>query len=165
MQINILLKKLGLEEAKNLLQEAVVLPLIMPDYFRGIRRPLKGVLLIGPPGSNLCWGRWIWFSESLSSYNFKELVKRCLPKLLPLNAKRLSSTYRPVLWPQNIVEILKKWSSYSSPWPDNIHQALFLSMKSVKLKPFQRSYMKCHCLLTSGWLFMLSKRWWKRTRG
>jgi len=106
MQINILLKKLGLEEAKNLLQEAVVLPLIMPDYFRGIRRPLKGVLLIGPPGSNLCWGRWIWFSESLSSYNFKELVKRCLPKLLPLNAKRLSSTYRPVLWPQNIVEIL-----------------------------------------------------------
>jgi katanin p60 ATPase-containing subunit A1 len=40
----------GLKEAKNLLQEAVVLPLLMPDYFRGIRRPLKGVLLIGPPG-------------------------------------------------------------------------------------------------------------------
>ena len=42
---------LGLKEAKNLLQEAVVLPLIMPEYFRGIRRPLKGVLLIGPPGN------------------------------------------------------------------------------------------------------------------
>lgn len=40
-----------MKEAKNLLQEAVVLPLIMPDYFRGIRRPLKGVLLIGPPGN------------------------------------------------------------------------------------------------------------------
>jgi len=43
-----------LKEAKNLLQEAVVLPLIMPDYFRGIRRPLKGVLLIGPPGNVVC---------------------------------------------------------------------------------------------------------------
>ena len=28
----------GLEAAKSLLQEAVVLPLIMPDFFRGIRR-------------------------------------------------------------------------------------------------------------------------------
>ena len=29
----------GLNEAKHLLQEAVVLPLWMPDYFKGIRRP------------------------------------------------------------------------------------------------------------------------------
>ena len=31
----------GLSEAKHLLQEAVVLPLWMPEYFRGIRRPWK----------------------------------------------------------------------------------------------------------------------------
>ena len=36
-----------LTEAKQLLQEAVVLPLWMPDYFKGIRRPWKGVLLFG----------------------------------------------------------------------------------------------------------------------
>ena len=29
----------GLKEAKRLLEEAVVLPLWMPDYFKGIRRP------------------------------------------------------------------------------------------------------------------------------
>ena len=40
-----------LTEAKELLQEAVVLPLWMPDYFRGIRRPWKGVLMFGPPGT------------------------------------------------------------------------------------------------------------------
>ena len=40
-----------LREAKQLLQEAVVLPLWMPDYFKGIRRPWKGVLLFGPPGT------------------------------------------------------------------------------------------------------------------
>ncbi|KAL8223649.1 hypothetical protein R6Q57_019124 [Mikania cordata] len=41
----------GLSEAKRLLEEAVVLPLLMPDYFQGIRRPWKGVLMFGPPGT------------------------------------------------------------------------------------------------------------------
>ncbi|XP_026321922.1 katanin p60 ATPase-containing subunit A1-like isoform X2 [Hyposmocoma kahamanoa] len=41
----------GLDDAKSVLQEAVVLPLVMPEYFKGIRRPWKGVLLTGPPGT------------------------------------------------------------------------------------------------------------------
>nr|XP_016513522.1 PREDICTED: katanin p60 ATPase-containing subunit A1-like isoform X2 [Nicotiana tabacum] len=41
----------GLNEAKRLLQEAVVLPLWMPEYFQGIRRPWRGVLMFGPPGT------------------------------------------------------------------------------------------------------------------
>lgn len=41
----------GLVEAKRLLEEAVVLPLWMPDYFKGIRRPWKGVMMVGPPGT------------------------------------------------------------------------------------------------------------------
>ncbi|KAG5474272.1 hypothetical protein LSCM1_03051 [Leishmania martiniquensis] len=41
----------GLEEAKRLLEEAVVYPVLMPDYYQGIRRPWKGVLLYGPPGT------------------------------------------------------------------------------------------------------------------
>ncbi|XP_069137562.1 katanin p60 ATPase-containing subunit A-like 1 isoform X2 [Argopecten irradians] len=40
-----------LVEAKKLLQEAVVLPLIIPDFFKGIRRPWRGVLMVGPPGT------------------------------------------------------------------------------------------------------------------
>lgn len=31
----------GLQDAKRVLQEATVLPLIMPDFFTGIRRPVK----------------------------------------------------------------------------------------------------------------------------
>jgi hypothetical protein len=38
----------GLTEAKRLLEEAVVLPLWMPEYFQGIRRPWKGILMFGP---------------------------------------------------------------------------------------------------------------------
>merc|ERR1740117_2105100 len=41
----------GLEEAKRIIKEAVVLPCLMPEYFKGIRRPWRGVMLFGPPGT------------------------------------------------------------------------------------------------------------------
>ncbi|XP_049849190.1 katanin p60 ATPase-containing subunit A-like 1 [Schistocerca gregaria] len=41
----------GLEGPKKLIEEAVVLPRLIPDYFRGIRRPWKGILMFGPPGT------------------------------------------------------------------------------------------------------------------
>ena len=40
-----------LETAKNLLQEAGLLPRLMPEFFQGIRRATKGVMLFGPPGT------------------------------------------------------------------------------------------------------------------
>ena len=41
----------ALDAAKRLLFEAVVWPLAMPGFFRGIRAPWKGVLMFGPPGT------------------------------------------------------------------------------------------------------------------
>lgn len=41
----------GLADGKRVLEEAAVLPLMMPEYFTGIRKPVKGVLLFGPPGT------------------------------------------------------------------------------------------------------------------
>jgi len=41
----------GLEEAKNLLKEAIVLPLQFPHLFVGNRKPWKSILLYGPPGT------------------------------------------------------------------------------------------------------------------
>jgi len=41
----------GLEKAKSILEENILLPLRRPDLFGGLRKPCKGVLFFGPPGT------------------------------------------------------------------------------------------------------------------
>lgn len=41
----------GLENAKSSLKEAVIYPFLRPDLFKGLREPIRGMLLFGPPGT------------------------------------------------------------------------------------------------------------------
>lgn len=72
-----------LNDAKRLLEEAVVLPMYMPNYFKGIRRPFKGVLLFGPPGTGKVRRRC-----GLSLYIFTTLLANSHPRRTHEDASR-----------------------------------------------------------------------------
>ena len=42
---------IGMQEMKKILYEIIIVPTIRPDFFTGIRKPQRGILLFGPPGT------------------------------------------------------------------------------------------------------------------
>jgi katanin p60 ATPase-containing subunit A1 len=126
-----------LDDAKEIIQESILLPLLIPEYFTGIRKPLRGVLLYGPPGTGktmlakavATYGKTTFFNVNPSTLagtwagEFEKLVRYLF---------ELARFYAPsTIFLDEIDAIGSRRSSKESDWVRKIKTELYIQMDGI----------------------------------
>jgi len=83
----------GLAECKQSLREAIVLPIMRPELFIGVRKPWSGILLYGPPGCGKTLLAQAAATECEATF-FSASAAELLSKWLGESEKLISSLFK-----------------------------------------------------------------------
>ncbi|KNC56086.1 uncharacterized protein AMSG_02099 [Thecamonas trahens ATCC 50062] len=90
----------GLESAKRVLREAMIMPLKFPQLFTGILKPWKGLLLFGPPGTG-------------KTMLAKAVATQCKTTFFNISASSIVSKWRGDS--EKLVRVLFELAQYHAP--------------------------------------------------
>uniref|UniRef100_A0A6N2M061 AAA+ ATPase domain-containing protein n=1 Tax=Salix viminalis TaxID=40686 RepID=A0A6N2M061_SALVM len=116
----------GLENAKQALQEAVILPVKFPQFFTGKRKPWRAFLLYGPPGTGKSYLAKAVATEADSTF-FKNLCLSC--SLLPI--KVFDNSHMLSLCSVSSSDLVSKWMGESEKLVSNLFQMARDSAPSI----------------------------------
>jgi len=84
----------GLQVAKDLLQEAVILPVRFPHFFTGGRKSWKGILLYGPPGTGKSYLAKAVATEANNSTFFSVSSSSLVSKYVGESEKQVKTLFK-----------------------------------------------------------------------
>lgn len=112
----------GLEGAKRVLQETLILPVKFPHLFQGLRTPPRGILFYGPPGTGKSFLAKACATECKSTF-FSVSASDLMAKFLGESEKLIKNLFRLAREKKPSIIFLDEIDSIASKRSETEHEA------------------------------------------